>query len=261
MNLTNHIALAAIEAGKEILHVYENEFSVEFKADQSPLTLADRKAHDIISSHLKQTPYPILSEEGRDILFEERAKWPYYWLVDPLDGTKEFVKRNGEFTVNIALIKENSPVLGVVYAPVKQWLYLGASGEGAWKLELKEHQLPENWKEVGERLPAKVSKVRKYTVVGSRSHASEETNDFISKLQEAHGDIAFVSMGSSLKLCLVAEGVADIYPRMAPTMEWDTAAGDAIARSAGYRVVQYENDAPLQYNKENLLNPWFVVKH
>ena len=171
------------------------------------------------------------------------------------------MKRNGEFTVNIALIKEGFPVLGVVYAPVKQWLYLGASGEGAWKLELKEHQLPENWKEVGERLPAKVSKVRKYTVVGSRSHASEETNDFISKLQEVHGDIAFVSMGSSLKLCLVAEGVADIYPRMAPTMEWDTAAGDAIARSAGYRVLQYENDAPLQYNKENLLNPWFVVKH
>lgn len=128
-------------------------------------------------------------------------------------------------------------------------------------MELKEHQFPNNWKEAGQRLPLKAIQGRKFTVVGSRSHASEETNEFILKLQEANGDIAFVSMGSSLKLCLVAEGVADIYPRMAPTMEWDTAAGDAIARSAGYRVVQYENDAPLQYNKENLLNPWFVVKH
>ncbi|GAB3535501.1 3'(2'),5'-bisphosphate nucleotidase CysQ [Pontibacter brevis] len=260
MDLSQLISSAAIEAGVKILEIYEQEFAVEYKSDESPLTMADKKAHEVIAAHLEKTPYPILSEEGSQIAYEERKNWPAYWLIDPLDGTKEFVKRNGEFTVNIALIKAGVPVLGVVYAPVKQWLYIGASGEGARKLELKEHKLPDNWKEAGDSLPLKINEGRKYTVVGSRSHRSEETEAFVAKLQEEHGEVAFVSMGSSLKLCLVAEGVADIYPRLAPTMEWDTAAGDAIARSVGCSVVQYHTDAPLQYNKENLLNPWFVVK-
>lgn len=260
MDLSTHIAIAAIKAGVEILEVYEDKFTVEYKSDESPLTLADKKAHRVIAAFLEQTPYPVLSEEGRSIPFEERKHWDSYWLVDPLDGTKEFVKRNGEFTVNIALITKGEPVLGVVYAPVKQWLYVGTSGEGAWKLELKEHQLPEKWKKAGTRLPLKAPEGKKFTVVGSRSHATSETEAFIAELQEKHGEIEFMSMGSSLKLCLVAEGTADIYPRMAPTMEWDTAAGDAIARSTGCSVVQYENETSLQYNKENLLNPWFVVK-
>ncbi|RDV16110.1 3'(2'),5'-bisphosphate nucleotidase [Pontibacter diazotrophicus] len=260
MDLSKLISSAAIEAGIKILKIYEQEFTVEYKSDESPLTLADKMAHEVIVSFLEKTPYPVLSEEGSRIPFEDRKNWPSYWLIDPLDGTKEFVKRNGEFTVNIALIKNNVPVLGVVYAPVKQWLYVGASGEGAWKLELTEHQLPDNWKEAGKSLPLKAAEGRKYTVVGSRSHRSEETEAFVARLQEEHGEVAFVSMGSSLKLCLVAEGVADIYPRLAPTMEWDTAAGDAIARSAGCSVVQYHTGTPLQYNKENLLNPWFVVK-
>ncbi|PRY13281.1 3'(2'),5'-bisphosphate nucleotidase [Pontibacter ummariensis] len=260
MNLSDHIALAALAAGKEILKVYENEFTVAYKTDQSPLTLADSKSHDIITQYLEQTPYPVLSEEGRDIPFEERSTWPYYWLVDPLDGTKEFVTRTGEFTVNIALIHQGKPVLGAVYTPVKKWLYIGSEGEGAWKLELQDHQLPENWKEAGQRLPLKLDQERSYTVVGSRSHKSKETDAFIAKLEKKHGQLNFVSMGSSLKICLVVEGTADIYPRLAPTMEWDTAAGDAVARSAGYQVVQYENGDPLLYNKENLLNPWFIVQ-
>lgn len=151
-------------------------------------------------------------------------------------------------------------MLGVVYTPVKEWLYIGSQEEGAWKLELQNHQLPENWKEVGQRLPIENGTKRSYTVVGSRSHRSEETDEFISKLEQEHGELNFVSMGSSLKICLVVEGKADIYPRLAPTMEWDTAAGDAIARSAGCEVVQFENREPLQYNKENLLNPWFIVQ-
>ena len=260
MNLIDQIALAAVEAGKEILQVYEKEFTVEYKADESPLTLADSRAHDIITRYLEQTPYPILSEEGRDIPFEERARWDNYWLVDPLDGTKEFVNRSGEFTVNIALIRDGKPVMGVVYTPVKKWLYIGSEEEGAWKLELENHQLPGSWRTVAEHLPVKNATKRNFTVVGSRSHRSKETDDFIAKLEEEHGELNFVSMGSSLKICLVVEGTADVYPRLAPTMEWDTAAGDAIARSAGCEVVQFENGEPLRYNKENLLNPWFIVQ-
>lgn len=255
------IISAALEAGDKILDIYdENKFTVELKGDKSPLTLADKESNYIITHYLEQTPYPIISEESKSEAYNERSQWAQYWLVDPLDGTKEFINRNGEFTVNIALIDHGKPVIGVVYAPVKQWLYIGVEGEGAWKLELDNHKLPDNWKELGERLPLKTTESRKYTVVGSRSHASKETGEFVTQLQEKHGEVDFLSMGSSLKLCLVAEGKADIYPRLAPTMEWDTAAGDAIARCAGCTVIQYENGEPLQYNKENLLNPWFIVQ-
>ncbi|OKL39878.1 3'(2'),5'-bisphosphate nucleotidase CysQ [Pontibacter flavimaris] len=252
---------AATKAGREISKIYRSEIGVEYKADLSPITKADRKGHAIIVDYLKRnTDIPILSEEGANIPYETRADWSEYWLIDPLDGTKEFINRNGEFTVNIALIRGGLPVLGVVYAPVKQWLYIGIEGEGAWRLELENHQLPADWNSVGNKLPLQHSNKGKYTIVGSRSHASKETDEYITKLEALHTNLDFISMGSSLKICLVAEGKADLYPRLAPTMEWDTAAGDAIARAAGCKVIQYGTGEPLRYNKENLLNPWFIVQ-
>ena len=259
--LPDLILHAAIEAGERILEIYNREdFDIELKDDKSPLTLADKESHHKIIEFLKQTPYPVISEESKSDAYSIRSQWPQYWLIDPLDGTKEFIKQNGEFTVNIALIRNGKPVMGVVYAPVKRWLYIGIEAEGAWKLELEDDKLPSNWKEKGQQLPIPTDRNRKFTVVGSRSHASEATDAFVAELEAKHGELDFLSMGSSLKLCLVAEGKADIYPRLAPTMEWDTAAGDAVARGAGCQVVQYENGEPLQYNKENLLNPWFIVR-
>ena len=251
---------SVIKAGKEILKIYNNDITVEYKSDLSPITAADKSAHDVIVEHLSQTPYPILSEEGMDINFHERLCWECYWLIDPLDGTKEFINRNGEFTVNIALINNGVPVFGIVYAPVLKILYIGIAEEGAWKVELENDKFPDKWKIKKNQFPIKQPSNKCFTVVASRSHTTIETNNFIAELEKIHGQLEFISMGSSLKLCLVAEGKADIYPRLAPTMEWDTAAGDAITRSAGCKVVQFDNGEPLRYNKENLLNPWFIVK-
>lgn len=252
---------AAVKAGAEILSVYESDFAVEQKDDKSPLTLADKRAHEKIAACLAATGYPVLSEEGRSIPFSERSKWPYFWMVDPLDGTKEFVRRNGEFTVNIALINEHKPILGVIYVPVTRTLYFAALGIGSFKAILTDG-LPSNWEvlqQQAESLPlAPVN--RKYRVVASRSHLSEETEQFVDGLRTVHNDLEFVSSGSSIKLCLVAEGSADVYPRFAPTMEWDTAAGQAIAEFAGREVIDYTTNEALRYNKENLLNNWFIVK-
>ena len=253
---------AALEAGKEILEVYQSDFDVYTKEDHSPLTLADQKSHQCIERHLIDTGYPILSEEGSATSYEERKNWDYFWMVDPLDGTKEFVKRNGEFTVNIALIKDQEPILGVIYAPVKQSLYFAHKERGAWKTaplseETSFHTLDELL-EQSLALPQQYK--RPYTAIASRSHMSPETREYMDSLEQEHGQVDTLSVGSSLKLCLVAEGKADCYPRFAPTMEWDTAAGDAIARMAGFQVIQYEKNTPLLYNKENLLNPWFIVK-
>jgi 3'(2'), 5'-bisphosphate nucleotidase len=244
------------------MEVYRTEFSVEEKADKTPLTLADRNAHEIIKDHLSKLGIPILSEEGNHIDYEERSKWESFWLVDPLDGTKEFIKRNGEFTVNIALIQDQVPVMGVVFAPDLCELYLAAPGWGSRKVELncesdKSFQLPNLLEMI--KLPIKENN-RPFTVVGSRSHASEETTAFVEELKKNHPDLSFASKGSSLKLCLIAEGKADIYPRLAPTMEWDTAAGHALVLHSGGDVTEHESGQPLKYNKKNLLNPWFVAK-
>jgi 3'(2'), 5'-bisphosphate nucleotidase len=254
---------AALLAGEEILKVYNTGFEVEQKADNSPLTIADKNAHNAICDQLKSLPYPILSEEGRSIDFNERKDWEYFWMVDPLDGTKEFVKRNGEFTVNIALIHEQQSILGVIYIPVTRVLYFAAQGIGSFKITLVQNDtFTANLEELinqSQKLPIKQS-TRKFTVVASRSHLSEETQMFVDGIQTTHKDIEFISTGSSIKLCLVAEGAADIYPRFAPTMEWDTAAGQAICEMAGKSVTDYQTNGPLLYNKENLLNNWFIVK-
>ncbi len=249
---------AAYAGGVAILEVYQSEFAVEHKEDKSPLTLADKNAHKAIVQLLEDTELPILSEEGASIDYAERSRWDYFWMVDPLDGTKEFIKRNGEFTVNIALIHQGKPIAGVIYVPVTNVLYFGAEGMGSYKLPYREAGLPQLMGE-GEALPQPASD-RKYTVVASRSHLSPETETLLDALKAEHGDIEIASMGSSLKICLVAEGSADLYPRYAPTMEWDTAAGHAIALGAGKAVIDYTTNAPMRYNKENLLNNWFMVK-
>lgn len=259
---------AALKAGKEILAIYEDpkaDFQVKRKADNSPLTIADRRSNDIITHLLGSTPYPILSEEGRDIAYDERRTWRTLWIVDPLDGTKEFIKRNGEFTVNIALVTDGVPVAGVIYVPVRHELYFADMEHGAYKMpgiaSLEGLHDLDTLRSRALRLPYSELHPH-YVVVASSSHATPETTAFIDDLRCDHKDLELVSIGSSLKLCLVAEGKADIYPRFAPTMEWDTAAGHAIVRAAGGEVYHTgeQADIPLRYNKENLLNPWFIVR-
>jgi 3'(2'), 5'-bisphosphate nucleotidase len=257
--------IAALDAGAEILDVYGlDDFEVEYKEDNSPLTLADKRANTAIESVLKPTDIHILSEEGRSVDYEDRKDWEVLWVVDPLDGTKEFVKRNGEFTVNIALVQDNKPVLGIIYVPVRRALYYGAEGLGSYKLDniTQESGRLMDIEEILHEsvlLPIPIDK-HTYVVVGSRSHMSEATDKYIKALSKEHDTVEMVSAGSALKLCLVAEGVADEYPRFAPTMEWDTAAGHAIAHFAGKQVTVFDTGEELQYNREDLVNPWFLVK-
>ena len=275
--------IAAIEAGKAILQVYHSsDFKIEEKADSSPLTLADRRAHEVIMQHLSKFNIPVLSEEGKNIPYEERKSWDTFWLVDPLDGTKEFIKKNGEFTVNIAMISKHKPVAGVVFVPDKNILYFASSAIGAYRVELNQiadllssklgnydGHLDLSETEAADilsaligsstNLPINQSTNQPYTIAGSRSHSTPELEAFVEEKRQEYGEVEFISAGSSLKLCLVAEGRADIYPRTGPTMEWDTAAGQAIVESSGGKVYQYDTTEPLAYNKENLLNPWFVA--
>ena len=242
------IEAIAIEAAEAIMKIYVKDFSVEYKDDKSPLTEADTKANEIICKRLEELypTIPMMSEENKEVPFDARKGWEYYWCIDPIDGTKEFIKKNDEFTINIALIHKDTPVLGVVYAPAINEMYSAKKGHGAYKNAQK---LP---------LFTNSNPEEKLFVVASKSHLSEETQAFIDALNSK--EIEQISKGSSLKLCMVAEGIADIYPRLAPTMEWDTAAADAIVRESGNMTYQYENNKPMIYNKQNLLNPWFIVK-
>ena len=256
---------ASILAGNKILEVYNsNDFNIQIKKDKSPLTQADKNSHNEIMRFLEKIDIPIMSEEGNIADYNERKHWEYYWCIDPLDGTKEFIKKNDEFTVNIALINKTKPVMGVIYVPVLQELYVGADEFGAVKINdisIKNYKdfINNDIFKSGEKLPKKIQK-SKYTIVGSRSHMNSETEEFIEKYKQKYGEVDIISKGSSLKLCMVAEGLADIYPRFAPTMEWDTAAGNAIATAAGFVVTKQDGKTNLDYNKENLLNPWFIVK-
>ena len=265
---------AALEAGREIMRVYDDpiqDFDIEMKSDRSPLTRADRAAHKCIVSSLTPTGIPILSEEGELPPYDERREWHRFWLVDPLDGTKEFIRRNGEFTVNIALIEDGRPVLGIIYVPSTTVLYGGIVGLGARRIEgirARTHgvaakragrdQKPITFQSLP--LPCAQDRPPGLVVVASRSHLSDETAEYIHALRMEDSSLRLVSKGSSLKMCLVAEGSADLYPRFAPTMEWDTAAGDAIVRAAGMKVVDFRTGEPLTYNKPDLHNPWFIVK-
>lgn len=263
-NILQTAILAAYNAGVEIMKIYNDpasDFEIERKADNSPLTIADRRAHEVIASYLKPTNIPLLSEEGRSIPYAERQSWNTLWIVDPLDGTKEFIKRNGEFTVNIALVTDGMPVLGVVYIPSTNTLYVGDEEHGAFRY--MNIQLDESLNKLtytSEKLQLKEGIHEGVVVVASRSHMNEETKAYIDDLMHQHSSVKLISSGSSIKICLVAAGIADVYPRFAPTMEWDTAAGHAVARAAGADIFQYGTKLPLMYNKEDLLNPWFVVK-
>mgnify|MGYP001341050152 CR=1 FL=1 len=251
----------SIEGGKAIMDIYNTDFSIEHKEDNSPLTLADKTCNDIIEKKLLNTGIPVLSEEGKHTVYNERKKWEYLWLVDPLDGTKEFVKKNGEFTVNIALIHKGNPILGVIFVPVTQELYFGIEMIGSYKCNC-ENGLIDNLDVLinqSRKLPLQ-NKRDNYIIVGSRSHMSIETEKYYLAIKEKYDKVEILSKGSSLKLCMVAEGKADVYPRYAPTMEWDTAAGHAIVNYAGFSVKQYNSEKDVIYNKENLLNPWFIAK-
>ncbi|MCX2680692.1 3'(2'),5'-bisphosphate nucleotidase CysQ [Galbibacter sp. EGI 63066] len=253
---------AAVRGGKEIIEIYNEGFSVKEKADQSPLTEADETSNRVINSFLKKTGIPIISEENKQIDYSERKNWDECWIVDPLDGTKEFIKKNGEFTVNIALIKKGYPVFGVIYVPVTRELYIGDVKEGkSYKIILsKEHRLPQElFIEEHRIFPSKIEGLIR--ILGSRSHMNELTKEYIEELKQQNPDkkMEIVSIGSSLKFCLVAEGKADVYPRFAPTMEWDTAAGQAICEAVGLKVIDRQTQKPMKYNRENLLNNYFLV--
>ena len=246
--LTAKIGSIAKDAASRILEIYESDFVIEHKGDNSPLTTADMASHKAICDRLASlTPdIPILSEESADLPFETRQKWRYYWLVDPLDGTREFIKRNGEFTVNIALIEDHRPVLGVVHVPVTGVTYFASKNNGAYKQSSNGQP---------QQIQTKKTNPEHFTVAGSRSHGSERQQAFFEKL----GNIEIFAIGSSLKFCLVAEGLVDIYPRFGPTSEWDTAAAQCIVEEAGGMVTD-EGLKPLRYNtKESLLNPDFLV--
>ena len=300
---------AALAAGRDIMGIYNGpieDFQIEHKADNSPLTRADKAAHKCIMSFLEPTGIPVLSEEGAHLPYSTRSNWHHLWIVDPLDGTKEFIKRNGEFTVNIALVEDGVPVIGVIFRPVHlptqrptpqplplgrgeagavlsfqnqagaveasqreaATLYFANRGIGAWKADIYEDDIDniDQIIQTAQPLPSLTggvgggSRSGVFVCVASRSHLSPETEAFIEELRRKHPVLELISSGSSLKICLVAEGKADIYPRHAPTIEWDTAAGDAIARAAGCQVVDAQTERPLTYNKEDLHNPWFIVR-
>ena len=262
-SLLNDVVAISKEAGQAILEIYREPYEIHEKTDGSPVTTADQNAHNMIEARLQSlTPdIPILSEESSSTDIATRQSWDVFWLVDPLDGTKEFIKRNGEFTVNIALVESGNPIMGVIYVPVKKTLYFGAEALGAFKTT-DVTSTDESLEELTGRsvkLPAGAND-RNYTVVGSRSHMSPETEQFIEEVRSTHGEVDIVSMGSSLKICLVAEGAADVYPRFAPTMEWDTAAGQGIVQAAGKRLLDHSTGEDMRYNKENLLNNWFIVR-
>jgi len=261
MSLLNIAITAALEAGKVILEIYKSDdFEVEVKGDNSPLTRADTASHNVIMSYLEPTGIPVLSEEGRDITYQERKDWKQLWIVDPIDGTKEFIKRNGEFTVNIALIENQKPIIGVIFVPVTGELYFSSKELGAFKVKVDLDNFDvETLISNGNKLPLQ-REDNTFTIVASRSHMSAETEEYVQQMRDIHGDVKLISKGSSLKLCMVAEGTANCYPRFAPTMEWDTAAGQAICEHAGFEVIDWDTKKNMLYNREELLNNWFLVK-
>ncbi len=259
METLNNAITAAIKAGERIMEIYQMEdFDIALKSDDSPLTIADNEANDIIMTFLEKTAHPIISEENKQTEFSTRKDWGSCWVVDPLDGTKEFIKRNGEFTVNIALVENGVPVLGVIYVPVTKVLYF-TKDKKSYKITVADPLMTfQDIVKQSKQINVASSITEPVKIVGSRSHLNEDTENFINEIKKDK-EVEIVSKGSSLKFCLVAEGTAHYYPRFAPTMEWDTAAGQAICQAAGGKVINQETQKPLLYNRENLLNPYFLV--
>jgi 3'(2'), 5'-bisphosphate nucleotidase len=249
---------AAIEAGKTTLKYFSAKPDFVSKADNSPLTLADLESNKIIIEKLKPLNIPMLSEECKQADFNIRKNWERYWLIDPLDGTREFINHRSEFTVNIALMENDYPSLGIIYLPVKDVLYFGIKGTGAFKVKHATENTIGNLLNKGRDIPEH-SDDSTLRIVASRSHLDENTQQFIVKTKERYKTVKIRNYGSSYKLCMLAEGKADVYPRFGPTMEWDIAAGHAIAEAAGLKILEYPAFSNLRYNKENLLNPWFIA--
>lgn len=261
MKLSQNLKLAidaAIQAGKKIIEIYNSDdFNLEYKLDDSPLTIADTASNKIIENILEASNIPILSEEGNILDFNNRKNLKHLWVVDPLDGTKEFIKKNNEFTVNISLIENSVPVIGVIYAPALNVLYFSEKKLGAYKVFIT--NLDEFDHSNALRLPL-VKKFKEYKVLTSRSHLNDNTLDYIDNLKVNNLKVVSVPMGSSLKFCLLAEGIANCYPRFSPCMEWDTAAGQIICDEAGFKVIDLKTMKPIVYNRENLINNYFIAK-
>ena len=257
---------AAVRAGAAIMKIYKSaDYDVQLKSDNTPITIADRMAHDTIKRALGQTRIPILSEEGRQMLYDERRNWELFWLVDPLDGTMEFIKGNNEFTVNIALMQNNICISAVIYVPYHNKIYIAERGHGAWVMkDVEPNEAAQyNYNDIDaefERLPLKSHHHDSYRVALSRSHQTPETHQHIAELRNTHPDLEIVEQGSSYKFCLLAEGSVDYYVRTTTTSEWDTAAGELILSEAGGTTYSYPAGEPLYYNKESLDNPWFIAK-
>lgn len=269
MNYTELLELAlrsALHAGEEILRVYNTNFEVIFKEDESPVTQADKLASESIIRHLSPSQINVLSEEGIQYSYSTRKNWKQIWIVDPLDGTKEFVKRNGEFTVNIALVEEKRPVIGVIYSPVSRLLYFGSKEGGSFKVSghdvLAELNRPplnvERIFKAAKKLPLQ-SHPKNYTVLASRSHLSREVNERINRAKQEHNQVDIINTGSSIKFCWIAEGIAHEYPRYGVTMEWDTAAGQCIIEQTGGKVIDQVTQESLIYNREDLRNNSFIA--
>ena len=258
---------AAVRAGAAIMKIYKSrtDYDVQFKSDNTPITIADRMAHDTIKRALGETRIPILSEEGRQMLYDERCNWELFWMVDPLDGTMEFIKGNNEFTVNIALMQNNICISAVIYVPYHNKIYIAERGYGAWIMEgvepneLAEYCYNDIHAEI-ERLPLESNRHEHYRVAVSRSHQTPETHEHIEQLRITDPDLEIVEQGSSYKFCLLADGSVDYYVRTTTTSEWDTAAGELILSEAGGTTYSYPAGEPLYYNKESLDNPWFIAK-
>jgi 3'(2'), 5'-bisphosphate nucleotidase len=258
---------AALKAGKRITELYESDdFNVSMKSDNSPLSTADREAHDIIKQHLIMSRIPVLSEEGRDLQFEERKSWDILWIVDPLDGTRQFIQKRGEFTVNIALITGGEPLFGIIYAPVFDELYFGIKETGAYKIEAAKNTVTCNLAfpqimKLAKPLPTAAKNANdRYVILASYHHVNSETLEYIDEVRKQHPDAEVKKVGSSLKMCMLADGIGDVYARFTDTYEWDTAAGQSILEGAGWRISAFDTGEPLRYNKESLLNPYFICK-
>ena len=253
---------AAIEAGREILRIYElPNLETEIKGDNTPITLADKTSNEIINNFLNSTKFPIISEENEQLEYSKRKEWETVWIIDPLDGTKEFIKKNGEFTVNIALCSKGHPIFGVIYAPVRRELYYGITAKKkSYKTILDDsHKFKQDFFHHSDLIYPSESAKDSISVVCSRSHMNQETSKYIKELRKKYSKVEIVSKGSSLKFCIVAEGGAHLYPRFAPTMEWDTAAGQAICTAVGLNVISMQSNKEMNYNKKNLKNHHFLV--
>ena len=250
--MIQEIIKIAEQAGNAILEIYHKDFSIEYKDDKSPLTDADKVSNQIIIDELKRLSpnIPIISEENKLTEYSERKNWPKCWLVDPIDGTKEFIKKNGEFTVNIALIENGEPILSVLGVPAQNKIFYAEKGNGSFVIE--------NATTKALKINDKITDTIR--IVGSRSHQTPELLAYVEEQNSKFKNVEFVAAGSSLKFCLIAENKADVYPRLGPTMEWDTAAGQAIVVASGAKVINWETKKIMKYNKKNLLNSWFLVE-